>query len=70
MIQIDMPLPKKCDDCPCSYHIRTGPHEGELMCETLEYIGWDIDETIIKHVKRLSNCPMREVDYENPLYTA
>ena len=36
MVLIDMPTPLYCEECPCSYWIQSGGHEGELMCEAIE----------------------------------
>lgn len=36
MIEIDIPLPECCDECPCSHWIWTGKHKGKLMCNALE----------------------------------
>jgi len=38
MIGMDMTMPKNCRECPCSYYIRTGAYEGDLICEVMEYI--------------------------------
>ena len=37
MIMIDIPEPKKCDDCPCSYWITSGEYEGLMMCNAMEF---------------------------------
>ena len=37
MILMDIPEPKKCDDCPCSYVIMTGEYEGLMMCNAMEF---------------------------------
>ena len=62
MIQIDMPLPERCEDCPCSYYVQGGRNEGALMCEALEYMGWEEDRAIIRYLKRRPDCPMKEVE--------
>lgn len=36
MIAVDIPLPKKCIECPMSYWKRSGRFEGMLMCEAME----------------------------------
>ena len=36
MVKIDMPMPECCEQCPCSYWVQFGGHEGELMCEAIE----------------------------------
>jgi hypothetical protein len=37
MIKIDIPMPEKCMDCPCSYWIRSGEYEDMLLCNALEF---------------------------------
>ena len=37
MIVIDIPMPQNCNDCPCSYQIRSGEYEGYVMCNALEF---------------------------------
>ena len=37
MIVMDIPMPDKCDDCPCSYFIQTGLYEGMMMCNAMEF---------------------------------
>ena len=37
MIMMDIPEPKKCEDCPCSYWIQTGEYEGLMMCNAMEF---------------------------------
>ena len=37
MILIDMPMPERCGDCPCSYYIQTGEYEGLMMCNAMEF---------------------------------
>ena len=37
MLMIDIPEPKTCEECPCSYWIRSGEYEGLLMCNALEF---------------------------------
>ena len=39
MIVMDIPLPKCCVSCPCSYWIQYGEHEGRLMCNAIESQG-------------------------------
>ena len=37
MIEIDMPMPDYCSECPCSYYVRSGKYEGNMMCQALEF---------------------------------
>ena len=37
MLMIDMPMPKNCEDCPCSYYIQTGHYAGIMMCNAMEF---------------------------------
>ena len=37
MIMMDIPEPKKCEECPCIYQIRTGEYEGQTMCNAMEF---------------------------------
>ena len=37
MLMIDMPMPKNCEDCPCSYYIQTGEYAGIMMCNAMEF---------------------------------
>lgn len=39
MIIVDIPMPEKCFDCPFSYLITSGPHEGMTMCNAMEARG-------------------------------
>ena len=66
MISIDIPMPANCDDCPCSYWIRSGEYEGRMMCNAMESI--KMREGIIDFVQyclvddmaqtRPENCPI------------
>ena len=60
MIRVDIPMPRKCYDCPMSYWILTGPNEGRLMCEAIEYR----DHTVVivdeRKQERPDNCPIIE----------
>ena len=60
MIEMDIRMPERCGDCPCSYWIRTGEHEEECMCEAMEYQGMDAEETIVDERRRPDICPMKE----------
>ena len=51
MILIDMPMPKNCYRCPCSYFT-----EGAFS-DVCELTGTKIEDEKI----RLPNCPLREV---------
>lgn len=37
MIGIEIPMPEYCEECPCSYYVRSGKYEGRLMCQALEF---------------------------------
>ena len=37
MIEIDIPMPENCMDCPCSYWIRSGELEDMMLCNALEF---------------------------------
>jgi len=60
MIRVDIPIPDRCDGCPMSYWILTGPNEGRLMCEAIEYR----DHTVVivdeRKLERPEKCPIIE----------
>lgn len=61
MIQVDIPMPRKCYDCPMSYWIMTGPNEGRLMCEAIEFRdNVDAGACLVDEHKRNRpvNCPI------------
>lgn len=62
MIRIDIPMPGRCEECPCSYFIRTGPHEGEMMCEAMEVNGYTAEDSILEYwaAGRPENCPIQK----------
>lgn len=68
MLMIDIPEPKTCEECPCSYWIRSGEYEGLLMCNALEFKerGSFHDELqkffIVREDHRSENCPIKEVE--------
>ena len=37
MILMDIPEPRTCDDCPCSYWVQSGEYEGLMMCNAMEF---------------------------------
>ena len=37
MIVVDMPMPERCESCPLSYLVKTGPCEGRMICNAMEY---------------------------------
>ena len=37
MIMMDIPEPRKCEECPCSYWITSGEYEGLMMCNAMEF---------------------------------
>ena len=65
MIGIDIELPGNCSDCPCSYWIKSGEFEGQLMCNALEYRGrgFDKKEYLVEKFSnvRPDKCPMYEL---------
>ena len=61
MILIDMAMPKDCYECPCSFMIREGRHEGEEICNILSYAGKTVGECLLGVGERARNCPMREL---------
>ena len=65
MIGLDMKMPPNCRECPCSYYIRSGELEGQLMCEAMEWIDMErgakgclVDD--LKNV-RPESCLMKEI---------
>lgn len=56
MIQIDMPMPKNCYDCPCSTF---DDIMDEVECNIVND-AWFIPEETAKK-GRLNNCPLKEV---------
>ena len=60
MIEIDIPEPKYCAECPCSYYIQTGGNEGKLMCNALEFR--DACDYLVEEMsrKRPDKCPIVE----------
>lgn len=71
MIGLEMAMPKNCRECPCSYYIRTGAYEGDLICEVLEYISLEKGINVENgpgaflvdglQNNRPAGCPMREI---------
>ena len=59
MILIDIPMPGSCHECPCSYMIMTGEHDGEIMCNAMEARGDGIVLIDEYASKRPKNCPIR-----------
>jgi hypothetical protein len=66
MIVIDVPMPETCEDCPCSYYIRTGEYEGLMMCNAMEFKAQKsgFREELSKHFVvaedcRPDNCPIK-----------
>lgn len=65
MIGIDMQMPDKCCQCPMSYWIQSGEHEGELMCniverQLVERQCPDLEQCIVDEWAsvRPDNCPL------------
>jgi hypothetical protein len=54
MIQIDMPMPMDCEECPLTYPIHDGG--AEYCCLT------DVPEYIYRYGERPAECPLREVE--------
>lgn len=61
MILIDIPFPESCYDCPCSHWITGGRHEGELMCNAIEFRDrCEAGKCIADNVKdRRADCPIK-----------
>ena len=68
MIMIDIPEPKKCEECPCSYWVTSGDYEGLMMCNAMEFKefskqGLEFHEELRKYFivqedHRPENCPI------------
>ena len=65
MIMIDIPEPKRCEECPCSYFIRSGEYEGMMMCNAMEFkdthLGFHEELSkyfIVEENHRPENCPI------------
>lgn len=60
MIAIDMRMPLHCRDCPGSYYIMTGPLQGHLMCNIMEFKGKPVAECLLEPEEphRPSGCPL------------
>ena len=71
MIMIDIPEPKKCEECPCSYLIRTGEYAGLTMCNAMEFKAASEDGMkfheelqkyfIVQEDHRPDNCPIMPI---------
>ena len=69
MIIMDIPMPGRCMDCPCSRWITSGEYEGLLMCNAMEFktltaAGESFHEDIRKYFiveedHQPSNCPIK-----------
>lgn len=61
MIEVDIPLPKKCLLCPFLYYILTGEYEGRVMCQAMESRGIRLPDSLIDEHEptRPANCPIR-----------
>lgn len=53
MIQIDIPMPRDCVECPLTYPIHDGG--AKYCCLT------DVPEYIYRYGERPANCPLRKV---------
>lgn len=68
MVMMNMPMPRTCSGCPCSYWIQSGRHEGRLMCEAKEkqmgengYDGDDLTRDCLVNefaILRPKDCPI------------
>jgi hypothetical protein len=73
MIGINMPMPKRCFDCPLSYWVQSGYFEGMLMCNAKEanlarnkdYSDELIGECIVDEFKeeRPKDCPIMDGEF-------
>ena len=71
MILVDMPMPKKCLDCPISYWIQSGKCEGMLMCCAMEArenakmredaAEFDVSDYLVDELAEIrdSRCPIK-----------
>ena len=61
MIEVDIPLPKKCLLCPFVYYILTGKDEGRVLCQAMESRGIRLPGSLIDEHEstRPANCPIR-----------
>jgi len=65
MIQINMPMPKRCFDCPCSYMVLYGEYKDDYICNVKNYVGIEAGECLLENLgKRPKDCPMTEVKQE------
>lgn len=65
MIALDIPMPERCLDCPCSYQIRTGTYRGLTMCQAMECREPGHTEMyyIVEELgRRPDRCVMREIE--------
>lgn len=62
MIRIDIPAPKNCEDCPCSYFIQHGEYEGMMLCNVMEIQKTDYALCLVDEVaeERPEDCPIIE----------
>ena len=59
MILIDMPMPDRCLNCPCSYWIMTGSNSGRMMCNVME-VNKKRDVLVDERKNiRPENCPIK-----------
>lgn len=68
MIGIQMKMPDSCVNCPMSYWIQSGKHEGLLMCNVIEKMlsengETDLDKCLVDEwsQKRPNKCPLLEL---------
>ena len=54
MIQIDMPMPEHCGDCPCCSDVFTS--DGEQMAQWCRLLGKSTDY----YASPYDNCPLKE----------
>ena len=67
MVTIDMSMPERCADCPCSYWIQYGEYEGLMMCNAMEFKAHrselreiTTEYFIVHEDRRPDDCPMTE----------
>ena len=62
MIRIDIPAPKNCEDCPCSYFIQHGEHEGMMLCNVMEIQKTELALCLVDEwaEERPEECPIIE----------
>ena len=66
MIEIDMPLPERCYECPMSHWVCSGEHEGRLMCNALEASLIRAGNLIMAGNRGIESCLVNENAAQRP----